>query len=85
MNIELTQQQHELLTLNELFNQTDWRKFESQKNMLIECCEHQPDLHGLVNFIDCLQDAIVSEKILTDGVVFPSTYDTDSTIKGNES
>jgi|TARA_R110000851_G_scaffold40553_1_gene102129 hypothetical protein len=71
------------MTLNELFNQTDWRQFESQKNMLVDCCESHPELHGLVNFIDHLQDAIVSEKMLTNSVVFPSTYDTDSKIKGS--
>ena len=60
------------MSVNDVFFCTDWNNFERQKETLIRCCDDNPDLLGLLEFIDVLQDAIVSEEILSESTIFPS-------------
>tara|TARA_R110001583_G_scaffold191764_1_gene357504 strand:- start:960 stop:1175 length:216 start_codon:yes stop_codon:yes gene_type:complete len=60
------------MSVKDVFFCTDWNAFERQKKTLIRCCDGNPDLLGLLEFIDVLQDAIVSEEILSESTIFPS-------------
>lgn len=49
------------MTINEVLKQTDWTLLAEQKLALLRAIEQEPNLEGLLNWIDALQDAAESE------------------------
>lgn len=49
------------MTLREVFQNTDWTELALQKLTLINVCNDDPALDGLLHWIDALQDAAEQE------------------------
>lgn len=49
------------LTIHQVFAKTDWKLLKQQKALLIAACQIQPQLEGLLNWVDSLQDAAEAE------------------------
>lgn len=67
----------------EVLDATNWPLLQAQKKSLLwvldsqACAElHEEglaDIDGLVNFVDCLQDAVVADGLKPEQEVFPNT------------
>jgi hypothetical protein len=64
--------------IDQALQHTDWVKFSDQKAALIAACDNSPQLEGLLNWIDQLQDAIVQQGLISEHAVFPHSKEEPS-------
>lgn len=67
--------------IRDVLMRTDWTLLQAQKKTLLwvlnsqACAELEDEwlaeIDGIVNFIDCLQDAVVADGLKTEEEVFP--------------